>query len=158
MYFILQNMLIERWMEENSERRWQRSPTPSKWYNESFMAWANQRVGRRREHWVSGSSPDFASVVPFTYSLTTKGVPRWLSGKESACQYRRHRRFRFDFWVEEIPWRRKWQPTSIFLPGTLHGQRSLAGRLQCTGSLRVGHDWAHMSTLTLSCSYETKLS
>ena len=24
-------------------------------------------------------------------------------------------------------WRRKWQPTSVFLPGESHGQRSLAG-------------------------------
>ena len=27
----------------------------------------------------------------------------------------------------EIPWRRKWQPTPIFLPGESHGQRSLMG-------------------------------
>ena len=26
-----------------------------------------------------------------------------------------------------IPWRRKWKPTPIFLPGKSHGQRSLAG-------------------------------
>ena len=25
------------------------------------------------------------------------------------------------------PWRRKWQPTPVFLPGKSHGQRSLAG-------------------------------
>ena len=30
-------------------------------------------------------------------------------------------------WVRKIPWRRKWQPTPIFLPGESHGQRSLAG-------------------------------
>ena len=34
---------------------------------------------------------------------------------------------RFDPWVEKIPWRRKWQPTPVFLPGESHGQRSLAG-------------------------------
>ena len=27
----------------------------------------------------------------------------------------------------EIPWRRTWQPTPVFLPGECHGQRSLAG-------------------------------
>ena len=27
----------------------------------------------------------------------------------------------------KIPWRRKGQPTPVFLPGELHGQRSLAG-------------------------------
>ena len=29
--------------------------------------------------------------------------------------------------VQEIPWRRKWQPTAVFLPGEFHGQRSLVG-------------------------------
>ena len=33
----------------------------------------------------------------------------------------------FDSWVGKIPWRRKWQPTPVFLPGKYHGQRSLAG-------------------------------
>ena len=28
---------------------------------------------------------------------------------------------------QEDPWRRKWQPTPVFLPGKSHGQRSLAG-------------------------------
>ena len=27
--------------------------------------------------------------------------------------------------VEQILWRRKWPPTSAFLPGEVHGQRSL---------------------------------
>ena len=31
------------------------------------------------------------------------------------------------FWVEKIPWRRKWQPTPVFLPGKSHRQRSLVG-------------------------------
>ena len=30
-------------------------------------------------------------------------------------------------WVVKIPWRRKWQPTPVFLPGKSHGQRSLMG-------------------------------
>ena len=29
-------------------------------------------------------------------------------------------------WVRKIPWRCKWQPTLVFLPGIFHGQRSLA--------------------------------
>ena len=33
----------------------------------------------------------------------------------------------FNSWVRKIPWRRKWQPTSVFLPEESHGQRSLAG-------------------------------
>ena len=30
-------------------------------------------------------------------------------------------------WVRKIPWRRKWQPTPVLLPGKSHGQRSLVG-------------------------------
>jgi len=30
-------------------------------------------------------------------------------------------------WVGKIPWRRKWQPTPVFLPGKSHGWRSLVG-------------------------------
>ena len=33
----------------------------------------------------------------------------------------------FDPWVGKIPWRRKWQPTPLFLSGESHGQRSLVG-------------------------------
>jgi len=42
------------------------------------------------------------------------GLPWWLGVKESACQCKRHG---FDSWVRKIPWRRKWHPTPIFLPG-----------------------------------------
>ena len=51
----------------------------------------------------------------------------WLSGKESACQCRRHRRLGLDPWVGKIPWKKKWQPTPVFLPGKSYGQRSLVG-------------------------------
>ena len=34
---------------------------------------------------------------------------------------------RFDPWVGKIPWRRKWQPTPVCLPGKSHGQRILTG-------------------------------
>ena len=33
----------------------------------------------------------------------------------------------FDPWVGKIPWRRKWQPTPVFLPGESHGRGSLVG-------------------------------
>ena len=61
-------------------------------------------------------------MPPTLFQFT--GFPGGLSGKGSACQ---SRRCRFDPWVGKIPWRRKWQPTLIFLPGKSHGQRSLVG-------------------------------
>ena len=36
-------------------------------------------------------------------------------------------RLGFDPWIGKTPWRRKWQPTLVFLPGEFHGQRSLVG-------------------------------
>ena len=68
--------------------------------------------------------------------LSSSSSSWWLSGKESACQYRRHR---FSPWVGIIPWRRTWKPTSVFLPGKLHGQRSLA-HYSPWGHKRVRHD------------------
>ena len=49
------------------------------------------------------------------------------SDKEPTSKYRRHKRHGFDPWVGKIPWRKAWQPTSVFLPGESHGQRTLAG-------------------------------
>ena len=46
----------------------------------------------------------------------------WLGGKESAPQCRR---CRFNPWVRKIAWRKKWQPTPVFLPGKFHGKRCL---------------------------------
>ena len=63
-------------------------------------------------------------------------LPWWLSGKETACQCRRHR---FNPLVWKIPWKREWQPTTVFLPGKSHGQRNLAG-YSPWGCKRVGHD------------------
>ena len=47
---------------------------------------------------------------------TEAGLPRWFSGKESACQGGRHR---FNPWVGRILWRRKRIPTPVFLPGEI---------------------------------------
>ena len=41
--------------------------------------------------------------------------------------------------VGKISWRRKWQPTPVFLPEKIPWTEE-PGRLQSTGSQRVGHD------------------
>ena len=58
------------------------------------------------------------------------------------------RRHGFCLWVGKISWRRKWQPTPVFLPGKSHGQRSLAG-MWAWGHKRLGHDLVteHVCTL-----------
>ena len=65
--------------------------------------------------------------------MELKDFPGGSDGKESACNVG------FYPWVRRIPWRRKWQPTPIFLPGKSHGQRSLAGN-SSWGRKRVGHN------------------
>ena len=49
----------------------------------------------------------------------------------------------FYSWVRKIPWRRKWQPTLVFLPGESHGQRSLVGY-----SSWDRKSWTRLSDLT----------
>ena len=45
------------------------------------------------------------------------GFPVGARGEEPPGQCRRHERHGFNPWVGKIPWRRKWQPTPVFLPG-----------------------------------------
>ena len=44
--------------------------------------------------------------------------------------------------VRKIPWRGKWQPTPLYLPGKFHGQRSLAGYSPwgCTHACTFGNE------------------
>ena len=51
-------------------------------------------------------------------------LPWWLRSESICLQCRRPG---FDPWVGKSPWRRKWQPTPVFLPGKSHGWRSLVG-------------------------------
>ena len=58
---------------------------------------------------------------------THPGFSSGAGGKEPACQCKRRKRPGFNPWVGKIRWRRKWQPTPVYLPGESHGQRSLLG-------------------------------
>ena len=71
--------------------------------------------------------PDGSGGKESASKAEDSGFPGSTSGKEPACQCRRHKRCGLEPWVE-IPWRRAWQPTPVFLPGESHGKGSLAGR------------------------------
>ena len=79
---------------------------------------ASLRVGLPCPETSSGS------LVVWNVPETLGLVPDGSAGKESACSVGDTD---FDTWVRKIPWRRKWQPTPVFLPGKSHVQRSLAG-------------------------------
>ena len=83
--------------------------------------WPQEREGERG--WRFNQLPmtsDGQSWLGNQASRLAKGC----IGKESTCQCSRPG---FNPWVRKIPWRRKWQPTPVFLPGKSLGQRSLAG-------------------------------
>ena len=53
------------------------------------------------------------SIVCSDLNFPPSGFPGGASGKESACQCRRHKRCGFDPWVRKIPCSRKWQPSPV---------------------------------------------
>ena len=60
----------------------------------------------------------------FVQLVSSRGFLSGSERKESACNP--GGRPGFNPWVRKIPWRRKWLPTPVCLPGESHGQRSLA--------------------------------
>ena len=88
------------------------------------------------------------------------GFPGGASGKEPACQCRRHKRHGFDPWIRKIRWRKAWQATPVFLLGKSHGQRSLVGyspwgpKKSQTGLKRLSmHSCKHGHVLQFDCDH-----
>ena len=71
---------------------------------------------------------DFLKISLFCLNLFFKNwhiiAFRWLTSRRIQLP---SRRCGLDPWVRKIPWRRKWQPTPVFLPEASHGRRSLVG-------------------------------
>ena len=68
-------------------------------------------------------------------SYSFPGHPPWLSGKESTCIAGDRDTGLIS---GDIPQRRAWQPTPVFLPGESYGQRGLVG--YSPRGHRVRHD------------------
>ena len=81
-----------------------------------------EEPGRLQSMGLQRVGHDWATSLSFQYTCIK--LPGGSEGKASAhnaedlCLIPGSGRF---------PWRRKWQPTPVFLPGESHGQRSLAG-------------------------------
>ena len=100
----------------------------------------------------------YKRMLPWIFSklhyILHQSFPGGSVSKEFACNaedFLQCRRPRFDPGVEKIVWRRKWQPTLVFLPEKSHGERSLAGYSPWV--TRVGHSLAtehhHHKTTTI---------
>ena len=83
--------------------------------------------------------------------------PGGASGKDPACQGKRHERLGFNPWIGKIPWRRAWQPTPVFLPGESPWTEKPGG-LRSTGLRRVGHDWSDLACRHLADRRSTCLT
>ena len=95
-------------------------------------------------------SPNQRKKVKEMFLLSFSSSP---SGKQPVCQCRRQKRHRFNPWVWKMPWRRKWQPTPVFLPGESHRQRSLAGH-----SPRGHKEWDRLKQLSTRDKRSKRLS
>ena len=84
---------------------------------------------------TQGSNPGLLHCRQILYHLSHQGCvvsgslicaasQGGACGKEITCQYRRHKRCRFDPWVGKIPWRTVWQPTPVFLLENLVDRRA----------------------------------
>ena len=103
-------------------------------YIVSWKKWTNK--------WIRTKERLFST----TQLSSFKGLPRWHNGKEPTCQCRR---CKFNPWVEKIPWRRKLQPTPVFLLGNSHGQTEEPGKLQSMRLQKVRHSYTHAQRLLL---------
>ena len=76
------------------------------------------------------------------------GLPWWFSSKESPCKAGDTGRYGFNPWLRKMSWKRKWQPTSVFLPGKSMDKRDWQAYSPWCGE-RVRHDWRMSMYLSL---------
>ena len=69
---------------------------------------------------------EVVELITFRFSLykAYHGAPMVAQMIKNLLQCRRPG---FNPWVREVPWRREWLPTLVFMPGEFHEQRSLVG-------------------------------
>ena len=146
----------------SSQRRWRGStelPCPQGSLEDPLQAGSCATCRVHHSCFLSLRSTVLPWLIAHVWETVTSYIsnPRWLIGKEPACQYRRHKRRGFNPCVRKIPWRRAQQSTPVFLSGESHGQRILAS-YSSWDHKRLRKDWrdlahTHLVLSILFCSF-----
>ena len=125
--------------------------------DENKERWSEEKEGSRKE-WTKIRMSSFSVASASHFAIHFRPVNpvhshrtpymrcyclefrRLLCGSDSKESASNAEDLDFDPWIGKISWRKEWQPTPVFLPGELHGQRSLVG-YSLWGHKRVRHNW-----------------
>ena len=109
---------------------------------EGQLTWSSVVLWRRQWHptpvHLPGESHGWRSLV---------GCSPW--GRWGSDTTERLHFTRLNPWVRKILWRREWLPTPGFLPGKLHGQKSLAGYSPWAAKSQTRLQWRSLSLIRL---------
>ena len=119
-----------------------------KWYRGACLQGRNrdcrcrEQTCGRRGGWRGWD--ELGGYTTLCTTLCKMGFPGALVVKEPACQWRRHKRRRFNPWVGKTPWGghgNLLQYSCLENPMV----REEPGGLQSVGSQRVKHDWSNLT-------------
>ena len=121
--------------------------------NPAFLLW----VSPFRILLWGWSSLNLLSLIDYNRVLVIvlHSFPDGSVVKRIHLQCGRHKRHGFNPWIGKILWRRKWQPTLVFLPKENPIDRE-AWQLQSIGSHRVRQDWSNWAH-THTCIWVKRL-
>ena len=140
--------------EDRKTGYWLLQQPSKKWWGFIWWQWEEER--RHQGHctgradfligYVAASHHREKAMAPHSSTLAWR-IP-WME-EPSGLQSMGSQRVGHD-WTTSLSlftcmhWRRKWQPTPVFLPGESQGRGSLVG---CClwGQHRVGHDWSDLA-------------
>ena len=92
-----------------------------KWPNSSSTEIKTEKhISLTRDPYSGETTAQHLSTHSFLFTITHSTFQVHL-------QCRKHRRRGYNPWVGMIPWSKEWQPTPVFFPGEIHGQKSLVG-------------------------------
>ena len=114
---------------------------------DEIAGWHHWCSGHEHGHTLGGGEGPRGLVSYSPWGHNESDMTRWLNNNKLG----------FNPWVKKIPWRRKWQPTPVFLPGKFYGCRAWQAIVH-----GVAKSWTQLSMHTVgpsefpvSCSHQS---